>query len=145
MEKRSKVERCFAAAMTSCAARRLCLEQQISAMELPRMEMRRGGIEQRSDAEARDSEVMPWNGGERNRIGIVPQGNACQRKSMESQRQGIDGLWNSAELQRRGTEMQRLCSAPKCKGAAKKCNGVAANCSDKRRKRNALESFNMNS
>jgi hypothetical protein len=114
MEKRSKVERCFAEAMTSCAAKWLCLEQQISAKELPRMETRRGGIEQRSDAEAWYSAVMLWNGGERNRIGIVPQGNACQRKSMESQRQGIDGLWKSAAMF--------------SFGRAEKCRGKETNC-----------------
>lgn len=60
MEKRSKVERCFAEAMTSCAAQGICLEQQISAMELPRKERKRNGIEQRSDAEAWYSAVMLW-------------------------------------------------------------------------------------
>jgi hypothetical protein len=44
-------------------------------MELPRMEMRRGGIEQRSDAEAWDSEVMPLKGEEQKRNGIDSHGN----------------------------------------------------------------------
>ena len=71
MEKRSKVERCFAEAMTSCAAQGICLEQQISAKELTRKERQRNGIEQRSDAWAWYSGVMPWKGEEQKRTGIA--------------------------------------------------------------------------